>query len=298
MAITSPEHQKRHISEYFLGQMRGTPEVTISHLEKVATQTVLGTKHDIWDVHSSEGRWWVITELTNLYSQDQYPSMDETLSFHVGLMLRMMSREDNMPSVGTEEVRRLSGTWRRFEQSADALDAAEEAEDFQAVGMRLRETLLTFISEATSEDMVSQGTEAPKAADFIHWSELLAKHICPGQSKAKLRSYVGSTLAELWRYVNWLTHARNATQFDAELARDMVNDDIGLVAKILIRSEKRVQGRCPQCGSYKLYSDYRRELLEAGEEHVSVTICEACDWKEDVSKAENPSSSKSEYESD
>jgi len=36
--------------------------------------------------------------------------------------------------------------------------------------MRLRETLLTFISEATSPEMVPDGLEVPKAADFIHWS--------------------------------------------------------------------------------------------------------------------------------
>ena len=98
--------------------------------------------------------------------------MDETLSFHVGLMLRMMHRQDNEPQAGVEETGRLSGTWRRFEQAADAVDSAEEAEEFQAVGMRFRETLLTFISEATSKEMVSDGEEAPKAADFIHWSSI------------------------------------------------------------------------------------------------------------------------------
>jgi hypothetical protein len=291
MAIRSPEYQKREISEYFLGQMRGTPEAAISHLEKVSSQTVLGEKHDIWDVHSSEGRWWVITNMTNLYSQDQHPSMDETLSFHVGLMLRIMSRQDNESHAGADEIGRLSGTWRRFEQAADALDSAEEAEDFQAVGMRLRETLLTFISEAASPDMLPDGEEAPKAADFIHWSELLARHTCPGQSRARLRSYIESTLAGMWQYINWLTHTRNATQFDAELARDMVNSNLAFTSRILIRSERRVPGRCPECGSYKLYSDYRIELIEAGADKDYVTLCEACGWEEDLEEDDTPADS-------
>jgi hypothetical protein len=75
--MRSPEYQKRAIRDYVLSQ--SPPETTIGHLEKVASQRILGHKHDIWDVHASDGRWWVITDPTNLYSQDQFPGMDETL---------------------------------------------------------------------------------------------------------------------------------------------------------------------------------------------------------------------------
>jgi hypothetical protein len=34
---------------------------------------------------TDEGRWWVITNLTNLYSQTHFPSLDYTLSFHIEL---------------------------------------------------------------------------------------------------------------------------------------------------------------------------------------------------------------------
>jgi hypothetical protein len=277
--VDSPEHQKRAVREYFLGQSRA--DVTISHLEKVASERLLDRRHDVWDVHASDGRWWVITQPTNLYSQDRFPSMDETLSFHVGVVLRLMAREDKEPHAGIQEVSRLSGSWRRFEQAANALDSAEEAEDFQAVGMRCREVLLTFIREASSEDMVPKGQEVPKAADFIHWSEYLVQHIASGPSRARLRSYLQSLLSETWRYVNWLTHARNATRFDADLAIRMLNDNVSLAALVLIRSERGVPGRCPMCGSYQLFSDFREELMDAGVDEPYVIMCESCGWEDD-----------------
>jgi hypothetical protein len=80
----------------------------------------------------------VITNPVNLYSQDQIKSMDIALSFHVGLMSRMMARQPSPPAG--------SGIWmlevaRRLDVASESLDRAREVEDFQAVGMRLRETL-------------------------------------------------------------------------------------------------------------------------------------------------------------
>jgi hypothetical protein len=37
--------------------------------------------------------------------------------------------------------------WRRFRRAVEAMDDAEEAEDYQAVGMRCREALITLGAE-------------------------------------------------------------------------------------------------------------------------------------------------------
>ena len=66
----------------------------VVHLEKAASELVGPVRHDIWDVHCTDSRWWVITEPTNLYSQDKFPSRDEALSFHIGLALRMSYEYD------------------------------------------------------------------------------------------------------------------------------------------------------------------------------------------------------------
>ncbi len=126
------------------------PDEEVVRLEKVASETALGQRYDVWDVHTSKHRWWVVTNPTNLYSQTELPSMDHALSFHLGLRLRIVERQRKDPP-GEEERARLAGAWRRFGQAVDGLNAADEAEEFQAVGMRCRECLLAFVRDVAHE---------------------------------------------------------------------------------------------------------------------------------------------------
>ena len=140
--MESPEHQKRAIRQYFETQV---DDETIEHLEKVASEQIFGRTHDVWDVHTDKDRWWVVTDPTNLYSQRDFRSMDYVISFHVGLMARIVARQ--RASASEEQRGRLSVAWRRFEQAYESLAEAEEAEDIQAVGMKCRECLLAFVRE-------------------------------------------------------------------------------------------------------------------------------------------------------
>lgn len=142
--MESPEHERRAIVRYF--ELESGTEAKVEHAEKVASERIFDRRHDVWDVHASDGRWWVITEPTNLYAQDQFPGMDYALSFHLGVTTRVFARQAREARVSTEEQRdRLATSWRRFEQAGEALDQADEAEEFQAVGMRCREALLSFV---------------------------------------------------------------------------------------------------------------------------------------------------------
>ncbi|MBB3146729.1 hypothetical protein FHS21_003145 [Phyllobacterium trifolii] len=82
---------------------------------------------------TDKDRWWVITNMTNLYSQRHFPSLDYILSFHVGLMMRVASRDDH---AGNGEPTPFEEVFRRQNQAADLLERAVEALDFQAVGIR------------------------------------------------------------------------------------------------------------------------------------------------------------------
>jgi hypothetical protein len=88
--VESPEHQKRSIRQYFESQV---DDETIEHLEKVASEQIFGRTHDVWDVHTDKDRWWVVTDFTNLYSQRDFRSMDYVISFHIGLMARIVARQ-------------------------------------------------------------------------------------------------------------------------------------------------------------------------------------------------------------
>src|SRR2546428_8649290 len=147
--MESPEHQKRSIREYMAGQCR---DEEIVHLEKVASERIYGEKHDVWDVHTDKGRWWVITNMTNLYSQSEFKSMDYALSFHIGLCARIGSRQQRAAS--EDPNARFLQTLRRWETAARAFDKADEAEEFQAVGMACRECLLVLVREARPDRFV------------------------------------------------------------------------------------------------------------------------------------------------
>lgn len=269
--MNSSEQDRLAISDYF--EMEAEDE-EIQHLEKIASERIFDQQHDVWDVHTDVGRWWVITGPTNLYSQDEFKSMDYALSFHIGLGMRLMAR--NQPKVPTEEKERLATSWRRWTQSADALDQADESEEFQAVGMRCRECLLAFIRDLAHEGMIPEGQIPPKRGDFIHWSEHVADAIAAGSGSADLRSYLKSVARATWQLVAWLTHASNATRLDGRIAVNATEHVLASFAMALVRFERGVPDRCPQCSSYKLTSDYRPEV---NAESPYITRCEACGWE-------------------
>src|SRR5688572_20321715 len=97
---TSP-YEERQVIDYFEWQSSKDPKgpAKVEHLELVKSEAVWGRVHKVWDVHATDARWWVITEPTNLYSQELFPSLDYTLSFHIGLMARVAARSQSKPGV-------------------------------------------------------------------------------------------------------------------------------------------------------------------------------------------------------
>lgn len=269
--MDSPEHEKQFIVDYMASQ---ADDENVEHLEKVASESVFGQQHDVWDVHTSDRRWWVITGPTNLYPQEQFPSMDVALSFHIGLVARAMARSEF--AIPSEEAERFAGAWRRWQQAGEALQNAQEAEEFQAVGMRCREGLIAFIKEASSTVSLPEGTARPKGADYVSWSELITDTIAPGSSAERRRGYLKAISKSTWELVNWLTHAGNATRLDAQIALNATEQALYLFSMSFMRFERGDPHRCPECGSYKI-ADVR-EYEEPGQS-VRVVSCGACGFE-------------------
>src|SRR5207248_4044579 len=124
---------------------------TVRHLERVGVEHVAGQRYEIWDVHVGQrDRWWVVTNPMFLYSQKDLKSRDVALTFHIGLGLRVMAQTH--PTINTPAQEIFKSVWRRWQQAADALESAEEAEQFQAVGTHLRECLVS-LSHEIAEDL-------------------------------------------------------------------------------------------------------------------------------------------------
>jgi hypothetical protein len=272
---------------------------SVIHLEKVASELVGLARHDIWDVHCADSRWWVVTDPTNLYSQTDFKSRDVVLTFHVGLMARVWQLQERKVPVAPAPALLLPGSWRRWQQAFEAYDSGDEAENFQGVGVRLRECLVSFVGETRSDDLVPMGQTAPKASDFKGWTGLLANGLAAGESSARLRSYPKKLSAETWDYVNWLTHAKNAIRLDAEIGLKASEHLLGTFTAARLRHEK-TNRRCEGCGSYRVVggtcehcgwvdTDYEvPDLPSPSSEEIEQRLAEPCTPSSDISTFVGP----------
>ena len=157
-------------------------------------------------------------------------------------------------------IERFAAAWRRWEQAAEAVDSAVEAEDFQSIGMKCRECLLAFVRDAQVDIAIPVGTEKPKRADFVCWTELIADWAASGSHSKDVRVYLNQLAGSTWPLVNWLTrHTSNAVRYDAELIVSATNQLLASFAAALIRRESHLPDRCPKCLSYQV-----EEFLRAG----------------------------------
>lgn len=265
-----PEHEERRVRAYMNWQAR---DEKVIRLERVGGEWLLGREMGFWDVWTNKRRWWVITNPTNLYAQDLFPSLDYTVSFHVGVTTRMLAHDKRYE--GNTRVRRITPTLKRLEAAGDALHEADEAEKFQAIGMKLRECLLTLVRSLAKPEYVPAEQGAPKASDFIHWAEHIADAVARGGSAAEVRAYLKSTARTTWQLINWLTHTSNAVLQDARLAYGAVETLIGAYWQAAEKHESGAPDRCPSCGSYRVVEDYRPDL---GIDPPYIKLCERCDW--------------------
>jgi hypothetical protein len=263
--------QERQIREYVEAEAREE----VIHAEKVTTQHLRGRTLDAWDVHTGSERFWVITSPTNLYPHSLFQSLDFTITVHVGLVERMHARQEQ--AGGGEGARRLAPAWRQWQQAGDALDWADEAEDFQAVGMRCRQCLLELVRAVADDGMVPEGAPRPKLDSFTQWSELIANTIARGKSAERVRGYLKTIAREAWQLVQWLTHAGDAVRLDAMIAIDATQHILVVYGAALARFETGTPDRCPHCSSYRVTQDYHPEF---DLDPPYVTVCEVCGWND------------------
>jgi hypothetical protein len=126
------ELEERGIRDYVMSQRcPARPEDDqVEVVQKVGRCRVGGTTYDLYDVRMSSGlRWWVITHHTNLYAQEDFKSIDQAFTYHLGLM-RVINEQFKTES-DELQAEYVSRPWRRFMRAVDAMGEAEEAEDIK-----------------------------------------------------------------------------------------------------------------------------------------------------------------------
>jgi hypothetical protein len=242
-----PEHEARYVRDYVNSQSHGDEAGVV---QKVGSRRVMGRVHDMYDVHCERSRWWVITDPTNLYLQDDFPEVDQALIFHLGLGIFMAER--SRAELPEAEEERVSGAWRRFKQALSAMDDAGESEDFQAVGIKCRDALLAVVRDHMAAEWVGEVEDPPKVSDFKGWGNIFAERLADG----RVRSYIKALVDKTWDLNVWLQHNTNATPDDAELVLDATGHFLSALGRLIHRRDHGEPVRCPvvgRTGSMKMW---------------------------------------------
>lgn len=266
------EHQVRSITSYVESQAH---DETVTHAERMIRTKVMGHEHEVWDVRTDQDRYWVVTNMTNLYSQDEFKSADYALSFHLGLMLRMMERDRSDPEPEIEDTSPLS--WRKHEQAVEAFNHAGEAEEFQVVGVHCREALIALGNDL-AKALALEGDGLPKAADFKGWADLAAENWA---TERRFRAYLKSLSTHAWDLSVWLQHHGNAGPWDAEVVLEATKNALESYGVAQVRHERGAPPRCPRCGSYRVESDGGIEHDDDPHIQWVEQVCGSCEHKWD-----------------
>lgn len=251
------------------------PDLTVEFVQKVFSEIVVNNRHDVWDVHTNKDRWWVVTNPTNLYSQEQFPNMDLALTFHVGLCIRVPRSEK--PNLAHIPIEPFAECFRYLQEASDAVSHAEEVADNQAIGVRCREALLAFTAAAQTVVPWTRESEWPKKSDFKAWVDHICSVILPGDSQKDRRQLFKSLLNSAWSFSNWLTHTKSSHWHDAEAAASTTENAISLCISSVIQHVRGVPSSCPACGSHRL-SPERAFNPDYPEEEWERPRCTKCDW--------------------
>lgn len=276
-SVDPDPHSEQDIARYVEVEARGE---RVQHVERVKSEFVLGVEHMIWDVITDKERYWVITESTNLYSQRSFPSLDYTMSFHVGLMMRIRSRPEGADG---EAPSPFDEVFRRQEQAKHRLDRAVEAEDFQAVGMLLRECLLSLVAAVRRRVDAPADVGRPKDADFTAWSAFLFETLCPGGRNKELRQHLKNTARETWQLVSWLTHDRSANSTASSIAVHACDTLVAHTVQVLERHRTDTTDRCPRCNSRRVRTHFDMSIPPDGDYYET---CGSCRWSGHPSQRE------------
>lgn len=278
--LNATDEERGAVVDYMRWQ---APDLAVEFVQKVYGENVLNHRHEIWDVHTNKDRWWVITNPTNLYSQEQFPNMDLALTFHVGLCLRIPRAEK--PDLADFPIEPFTESIRHLQEASAALDQAQEVSDYQTIGVRCREALLAFT--AIGQRLVPWTKEgaAPKRSDFKGWVDHLCEVVLSGQSQQHRRQLFKSLLDSAWTFANWLTHTKSSHWHDAEAAVSTAENAITLCISAVLQNTRGVPPSCPACGSHRLTPE-RVSDPEQPEEVWERPVCTKCAWVGDPVRIE------------
>jgi hypothetical protein len=169
----TPEYRieiEKHIKEYLASY--DTNEIINIKCEN--TFNDLGTEVNVWNVKTKSEAYWIIEgeeAPMNLYTQNaNYLSADEAYSYHMGITQRLNADyKNNFKHIIDEiplDIKQLKSINRKLNMAAEKLSVDLEPEEFQAIGLICRESLVDLGKELSKRNPKIINDKGIKASDF------------------------------------------------------------------------------------------------------------------------------------
>ena len=279
----TPEYRidtEKHIKDYFKS-FRDIGRIINIKCEE--TFTDLGVDVNVWNVKTSKGAYWVVegeTAPMNLYTQDgHYFSADEAYSFHMGITQRLTKRhQDNFKHIIDEiplDIERLKSINRKLRMASEKLSIDLEPEEFQAIGLMCRESLVELSKELCKRNKKLIESKGFKTSDFKNVSNEFIDLYIPGSNNTELRNYSRKLVDIAWSYSSSIVHSPNKTYPDVKIALLFTSSVVSLLENLFFKyigfDNEQV---CPKCGSKKI------EIIEINNKIIA--ICKSCENEEEL----------------
>ena len=149
--------------------------------------------------------------------------------------------------------------------------------DYQAIGVRCRESTIAFVDVAQIVFPWSSAEPQPERADVKAWTDHICNGLLAGSSQAERRTLLKALLRSAWDFANWLTHAKSSTWHDSEAALTSAEHALGLHVSLVIRHIRKVPETCPACRSHRL-SPERGVHSGLPDGIWERPVCDKCGW--------------------
>lgn len=163
---------------------------------------------------------------------------------------------------------------RRQRAIMETFERAVEAEEFQTLGLMLRELLITVMDTLAEFIEFPDASTQPKRGDVKARAALTIATMVPGRSNQALRKHLVDATEGVWEISNWLTHARGADRISAMIACMSCDVAIGNLLLAFRRASEEGPERCPTCKSRYVRTFYEARAAEG----YYFQSCEACGW--------------------
>jgi len=167
---------------------------------------------------------------------------------------------------------------RKLSMATEQLQKAGSIEEYQQVGVLVRDAWIEFMQKLFSVTFVPQGAEIPSSSDVKKMIEYIVIR-WPSRPRQLIR--VAKALFDL---ANEVHHKRTIDVYSAKWCLLTTLSAMSIMLDLDSQCDKlanRKYYKCPQCGSLKLMYTYDQEVdydTGPGAEY-EIWGCQECDWE-------------------